>query len=212
MPWQKSCSIAQQRWALLLVAGVGVLVLGIVQPQLARGHSAHSAPSLERSTTSASVSEASSGANAKADLDARAWPPERGKVACNISESVAALHRLRHGDLDRSYRLYVPAAVCKNADRPGRQNGVPLLVFLHCFGCPCSEDDAQWPHGGWTRQAQDRGFILVRPCGDVANGPPSWNAGPCCGGYFLDTSRDRGGEGEIGRERDRDRTRERASE
>ena len=83
--------------------------------------------------------------------------------ACGTSVLVP----FRHSNLFRSYRLYVP---CSPASSPR-----PLVVFLHCFGCPC---DARF---GFEELADTHGYVLAKPCGDVAGGYPGWNAGACCG-------------------------------
>ena len=98
-------------------------------------------------------------------LDSQASASASGSrgSACGTS----ALVPFRHGNLSRSYRLYVP---CSPASSPR-----PLVVFLHCFGCPC---DARF---GFEELADTHGYVLAKPCGDIAGGYPGWNAGACCG-------------------------------
>jgi len=79
------------------------------------------------------------------------------------------MQSIKHGGRDRSYQLFVPASACKK--QVAQPQGVPLLIYLHCYGCSCQNSDE------WTQQAQIRGVVLTRPCGTVAKGPPSWNAG-----------------------------------
>ena len=74
----------------------------------------------------------------------------------------------------REYMLYVPPSLC-NSDHEGQQKGnrggVPLVVYLHCFGCECGMDS------GWETLADTGQFIVLKPCGVQS----SWNAGACCG-------------------------------
>ena len=52
----------------------------------------------------------------------------------------------------------------------------PMVVFLHCFGCPPANDF------GWNAAAAGAGYVLLRPLGvRVGNKAPSWNGGACCG-------------------------------
>lgn len=95
-----------------------------------------------------------------------------------VCKSTTSMQSIQHGGRDRSYQLHFPASVCEN--QSARSKGVPLLIYLHCYGCSCQNSD------GWTRQAQERGVVLAQPCGTVAKGLPSWNAGACCGGAVTE--------------------------
>ena len=72
---------------------------------------------------------------------------------------------LRHGGLQRSYRLFVPA----NASAP-----MPLLIGLH-GGLGSGQQFAE--NSQFEREAQLKGFVAVFPDG-VAR---TWNGGNCCG-------------------------------
>lgn len=160
-----------------LAVGVLVLALGAVERHLGGDNRQQPAAAEPRRVGRAAPLEAPAALGNAGKLLA-AVPVRREPLpapACRGNSSVDAAHTLRHGGRERSYRLLVPATACDT--QPGREDGVPLLVFLHCFGCSCTRD-----MDDWTREAHKRGFVLARPCGHVAKGPPSWNAGACCGG------------------------------
>lgn len=86
---------------------------------------------------------------------------------------------LAHGGLERSFHLLVPpAAIAKALTDP--RGEVEPVVYLHCFGCSCAAPAGRAVEE-WDTLAEQRGFVLVRPCGDVVGSVPSWNAGACCG-------------------------------
>jgi hypothetical protein len=90
----------------------------------------------------------------------------------------AAPISISHDGRQRSFHLRVPTSAIDAAADTSR--GVPMVVFLHCFGCPCAGRPAD-PLEDWDTQAAQLGFVLVRPCGDIVGTLPSWNAGACCG-------------------------------
>ncbi|MFC4251002.1 alpha/beta hydrolase family esterase [Sinimarinibacterium flocculans] len=79
----------------------------------------------------------------------------------------ASEHELRSGQLERSYRLYVPRSYDKS--KP-----MPLLVALH-GGLGTGKSMAEV--SGFDRVAEARGLIVAYPDG-IGRG---WNAGSCCG-------------------------------
>ena len=95
------------------------------------------------------------------------------------------LKKLTHDGLARTYQLHVPASACR-AGAAGRGAAVPMVVYLHCYGCPCSTSR------GWEEESDARGAVLVKPCGDDLSGTPSWNAGACCGDAARDNRDDQG--------------------
>lgn len=74
--------------------------------------------------------------------------------------------RLRHGGIDRSYRLVLPAS---SSDGP-----VALVVALH-GGLQSAENLARM--SGLDRESSRFGFAVVYPAGEAR----TWNAGRCCG-------------------------------
>jgi len=76
-------------------------------------------------------------------------------------------HTLRHGALDRGYRLYVPAAVAASAAK------VPLVVALH-GGLGTPEQFAAASR--FEALADAEHFIVVFPAGVER----TWNGGACC--------------------------------
>lgn len=86
---------------------------------------------------------------------------------------------LSHGGRERSFHLLVPPSAITMAEADPRGE-VALVVYLHCFGCPCSAPAGQEVEE-WDALAAQHGFVLMRPCGDVVGTRPSWNAGACCG-------------------------------
>ncbi|MFN8506884.1 MAG: PHB depolymerase family esterase [Dehalococcoidia bacterium] len=93
--------------------------------------------------------------------------------AALVSPTAAPLARgvstrtFRHGGLERSYRLYLPAA----ASRPGAS--LPLVVALHGgLGAP----DQFAATSRLEMLAESEGFIAVFPAGIER----TWNGGNCC--------------------------------
>ncbi len=79
----------------------------------------------------------------------------------------ASTHTLRHGALERSYRLYVPAAVAASGAK------VPLVVALH-GGLGTPEQFAAASR--FESLADAEHFIVVFPAGVER----TWNGGACC--------------------------------
>ena len=70
--------------------------------------------------------------------------------------------------LEREYLLYVP-------DSYDRTRPTPLVISMH--------GAAMWPaaqkeSSQWNELADERGFIVVYPSGEVGDGPRSWNVHP----------------------------------
>jgi polyhydroxybutyrate depolymerase len=77
-------------------------------------------------------------------------------------------HTIKAGGIDRTYRVYRPAAL-------DRQTPVPLVVVLHGgFGTVAQAEKSY----RWDAEAETEGFVVVYPDGMRR----SWNAGGlCCG-------------------------------
>ena len=104
-----------------------------------------------RNSATIPVNNAWGGTNANARaISTRAVPCASAPPVCT---STTSMQSIKHGGRDRSYQLFVPASACKK--QVAQPQGVPLLIYLHCYGCSCQNSDE------WTRQAQIRGVVLA---------------------------------------------------
>ncbi len=81
-------------------------------------------------------------------------------------------YSLQVGNLNRTYRVHVPAAY--HADRPA-----PLVLVFHGGG---GNADNMATYYNWIPESDQQGFIVAFPNG--TSGPAglsTWNAGNCCG-------------------------------
>jgi len=106
-----------------------------------------------------------------------ATPPAATAAPAAITTPGEHRGTLRHGGLERRYRLHVPA-------RRDPATPAPLVVALHGGGgnMDWQADDARY---GLISASERHGFVVVFPNGTGRRGGDArlatWNAGRCCG-------------------------------
>jgi len=83
-----------------------------------------------------------------------------------------------HDDLTRCWYTYVPESAKSSTDP------VPIVVDLHRFTSCAYVISA---YSGWARMAEEHGFIVIWPQGNIDAGitdQTCWNAGSCCCEYY----------------------------